>query len=547
MSERRLRGAAATAGLQTFGGMYGDAVQGYMNRGDSESTALNKAFIPALAGAASTYLLTAAGGTQGMEALLRQPAFKENFRQWFKAVAAGSVKEGLREEAPDQLIQGIIERYTYNPKKPWKDIIEETLLAGIGGALLGGAAEATTTGLAPAETSQDQPPPSIPSNTTPVGRPSTPPLSVEQSQKLIHNVMNRPPEQRGHPTTQADLAQAQWVVREQVRKLESQKEPLSDVQQKALADAKAALARVGTKTNEPPVGGAQLPAFLVVNPPRNTTLSNDENARRTRLAEDQNRDPARLLESLGGDNAGGTAGGTERRNGETDQTGRSYVPEMGQGRGGIPVLDEERLRKGLSNLEEAGGAEHKVFFDVPSRRAVKLTNPGELGAEERGLSGYLQRLAWHNELFGDHITVEGWVKMPGETTERLVTTQPLRVPDPKRPEPTQKEIDVYMRAHGFLRAYDGAYIHESRDIAASDAVPKNFVREKSGEIHPVDVLLVQPSDSMHSRLTAMAYNEPQVPKSALPSRPGATPDESPSEGRNNRSVLAPAKRSQDQP
>ena len=138
MSKRRLRGAAATAGLQTFGSMYGDAVQGYMKRGDSEATALSKAFIPALAGAASTYLLTAAGGTQGIEALLRQPAFKENFRQWFKAVAAGSVKEGLREEAPDQLIQGIIERYTHNPDKPWKDIIEETLHAGIGGALLGG-------------------------------------------------------------------------------------------------------------------------------------------------------------------------------------------------------------------------------------------------------------------------------------------------------------------------------------------------------------------------------------------------------------------------
>jgi hypothetical protein len=72
VSERRLRGAAATAGLQTFGSMYGDAVQGYMQRGDSEATALNKAFI--LAGAASTFLLTAAGGTQGIEALLRQSA-----------------------------------------------------------------------------------------------------------------------------------------------------------------------------------------------------------------------------------------------------------------------------------------------------------------------------------------------------------------------------------------------------------------------------------------------------------------------------------------
>ena len=89
------------------------------------------------------------------------------------------------------------------------------------------------------------------SSTTTAGRPSTPPLSVEQSQKLIHNVMNRPVEQRGHPTTQADFAQAQWVVREQVRKLESQKEPLSEAQKKALADAKAALARM------PPTAVAQ--------------------------------------------------------------------------------------------------------------------------------------------------------------------------------------------------------------------------------------------------------------------------------------------------
>ncbi len=90
------------------------------------------------------------------------------------------------------------------------------------------------------------------SSTTTTGRPSTPPLSVEQSQKLIHNMMNRPPEQRGHPTTQADLAQAQWVVREQVRKLESQKEPLNETQKKALADAKAALARVGAESDRGP-------------------------------------------------------------------------------------------------------------------------------------------------------------------------------------------------------------------------------------------------------------------------------------------------------
>ncbi len=56
--------------------------------------------------------------------------------------------------------------------------------------------------------------------------------------------MNRPPEQRGHPTTQADLAQAQQVVVDHVQKLEKQPGPRSDTRQKELDAAKAALARL---------------------------------------------------------------------------------------------------------------------------------------------------------------------------------------------------------------------------------------------------------------------------------------------------------------
>jgi len=211
------------------------------------------------------------------------------------------------------------------------------------------------------------------------------------------------------------------------------------------------------------------------------------------------------------------------------QTGSPHGSAMVRDFGGISVISEQKLIQGIASLRQKKGAEHAVYIDPSSKHVTKVTNPGELGAEERGLSGYLQRLAWHNELLGDNVTVEGWVLMPGETAERLATTQPLRVPDPQRPEPTQKEIDVFMRAHNFLRAYDGAYIHESRDIAASDAVPKNFVREKSGAIHAVDVVLLQPSESMHSRLTAMAYNAPQVPQSALPAKSGVPADKSPKE------------------
>jgi hypothetical protein len=89
--------------------------------------------------------------------------------------------------------------------------------------------------------------------------PTTAPKSPEQSQRLVKNVMNRPPEQRGHPQVQSDLAQAQDVLKDHVQKLENQKEPLTDAQKKELADARATLSRLPsekpantTENNRPP-------------------------------------------------------------------------------------------------------------------------------------------------------------------------------------------------------------------------------------------------------------------------------------------------------
>ena len=78
----------------------------------------------------------------------------------------------------------------------------------------------------------------------PLPPPTTAPKSPEQSQRLINNVMNRPPEQRGHPQVQSDVAQAQSVLQDHVQKLENQTEPLNDAQKKELTDAKATLSRL---------------------------------------------------------------------------------------------------------------------------------------------------------------------------------------------------------------------------------------------------------------------------------------------------------------
>ncbi len=69
----------------------------------------------------------------------------------------------------------------------------------------------------PATTNQqtaDRPAPNATANTDarPTLRPSTPPLNVPQSQRLINNVANMRPEARQHPQVQADMAQAQNLL-----------------------------------------------------------------------------------------------------------------------------------------------------------------------------------------------------------------------------------------------------------------------------------------------------------------------------------------------
>jgi hypothetical protein len=252
-----------------------------------------------------------------------------------------------------------------------------------------------------------------------------------------------------------------------------------------------------------------VPAFIVAMPAPRDSITHD--SRGTPAPEDRDRDPARLLarleaferarkgSKLGGAYDGADAAARRERDGEE-------VDRI------IATLDARTLTLGLARLRARQAGEHLVHFGDPSGRVVKVTKPGELGAEELGLEGYLQRMAWSNELLGDDVTVEGWALMPGEDARRLVTTQPEYFPDPERPEPTQLEIDVFMRAHDFLKAYAGAYLHETRDIVASDAVPKNFVRIRGGRIFAIDVVLLAPTAEQHERLTNQVYNTIQMPK-----------------------------------
>ncbi|MCB1225724.1 MAG: hypothetical protein KDK99_07950 [Verrucomicrobiales bacterium] len=219
---------------------------------------------------------------------------------------------------------------------------------------------------------------------------------------------------------------------------------------------------------------------------------------------DQDRDPGRALERLRQRASGESHRG---RAGAWSPTNESEPFDCGLG-----VHREIEVRafvEATSRLEYNNGQEHDVFFDPDSGRVVKLTRPGKFGAKG-GPQEYLQRLAWSNEFFDDDWLVEGWLRYPNEAAPRVVTSQPWYRVNPDRPMPTMAEIDAYMWRVGFLKAYDGAWIHSKREIVATDALPKNFVIDVSGFIQPIDLILYTPGDEPWDRLQNMARNLPQV-------------------------------------
>ena len=245
---------------------------------------------------------------------------------------------------------------------------------------------------------------------------------------------------------------------------------------------------------------APVPAFIkpVALVPGSAHTSSHEHA-----AENQDRDPGRALGRLRQRAAGA---------GHRGRAGAWAAADEGTaGSRGLEVFTElevEAFIEGVFQLEHRNGAEHDVRFDPATGRVIKLTQPGEFGAWG-GLEEYLQRLAWSNEFFADDWLVEGWLRYPNEPAARLVTSQPWYRVNPERPEPTLAEIDAYLWQQGWLKAYDGAWIHGDREIVISDALPKNFVLDVAGHVHPIDLIIITPTDTQWERLQHMSRSLPQ--------------------------------------
>ena len=109
---------------------------------------------------------------------------------------------------------------------------------------------------------------------------------------------------------------------------------------------------------------------------------------------------------------------------------------------------------------------------------------------------YLFRLIHQNELFGDDIRIMGAASYPQGFS--VLTTQPFY----KGTRTDQHIIDKWFEALGWekLPNKDGAFYAPDKDLLIMDALPRNVLTLEDGKVMPFDVVIVNPSEILKSKL-----------------------------------------------
>lgn len=166
-----------------------------------------------------------------------------------------------------------------------------------------------------------------------------------------------------------------------------------------------------------------------------------------------------------------------------------------------------------------GGLEHRLWLDDASGRVIKATLPGRFGRmvrlvqpppEKRELNRlirfghatpleYLDRLALHNEVFGDDGRVLGVVCDALKQLSIVISQVFLQ-----GTRPLDSEVRRFMQAAGFRQLGAEPAFFRARDrVAAFDAHTANFVRT-GGETVPFDVITFHAEAAMTRVLESLA-------------------------------------------
>jgi hypothetical protein len=169
------------------------------------------------------------------------------------------------------------------------------------------------------------------------------------------------------------------------------------------------------------------------------------------------------------------------------------------------ILLDGSYTDGLKRFEP-DTVEHIVYLRQSDRRVVKCTKPGKFGRGHgpKGRYGihpdatplfYLQRLELMNREFPTDLRLEGIALGGNEGALRpyIITSQRLIEPaDKANPNPTEQEIECFMRKLGFKLLPDSVYnwIRESDGvrIIVTDTKQFNFITTNEG-IRPIDLVI----------------------------------------------------------
>ena len=113
---------------------------------------------------------------------------------------------------------------------------------------------------------------------------------------------------------------------------------------------------------------------------------------------------------------------------------------------------------------------------------------------------------WQNTLFGDDIRIEGVASDEGQI--EIITTQPWIVAHSDAPTPAQSEIDAYFAEFGFRKVEVNPdvpiYFHPELQIIVADAHDRNILRNETGRLVPIDLVIGSPGPlltrQLHDRL-----------------------------------------------
>ncbi|MBV9657432.1 MAG: hypothetical protein JO295_04915, partial [Verrucomicrobia bacterium] len=118
---------------------------------------------------------------------------------------------------------------------------------------------------------------------------------------------------------------------------------------------------------------------------------------------------------------------------------------------------------------------------------------------------YLNRLRWHNLIFGDSIRILG-IACDEENQIEVVTSQPWISPHEIRPRPFPEEIANYFAGFGFRRVVLNPdaplFYSEQMRLLAADAHDANVIRDHNGELAAIDVVIGRPGPELLDKVRA---------------------------------------------